>query len=63
MHGAAMESPMSPSVANLFMKVLESKALNTAANPPRLWRSYVDDTSAIQERADRDQFLDDINSK
>ena len=33
--GAAMGSPVSPIVANLYMEYLEQKALNTAPHPPR----------------------------
>ena len=32
--GAAMDSPVSPIVANLYMEYLEQKALSTAPNPP-----------------------------
>ena len=35
--GAAMGSPVSPIVANLFMEYLEQKGLCTAPNPPRFW--------------------------
>ena len=33
--GAAMGSPLSPIVANLFMEDLETKALATAPSPPQ----------------------------
>ena len=32
--GAAMGSPISPKVANLFMEDLEVQAINTSPNPP-----------------------------
>ena len=32
--GAAMGSPVSPIVANLYMEYLEQKALSTAPHPP-----------------------------
>ena len=38
--GAAMGSPVSPIVANLYMEYLEHKALSTAPTPPRLWCRY-----------------------
>ena len=34
--GAAMGSPVSPIVANLYMEYLEQKALSTAPNPPQI---------------------------
>ena len=33
-HGAAMDSAISPHIANLFMEEFEAKALNTASHPP-----------------------------
>ena len=34
--GAAMGSPVSPIVANLYMEYLEQKALSTAPHPPQI---------------------------
>ena len=42
--GAAMGSPISPIVANLFMEDFEVKAINTAKNPPKMWKQYLDST-------------------
>ena len=60
--GAAMGSPISPIVANLFMEDLETKALSTSPAPPTLWKRYVDDTFIIIHRAGRNNFLQHLNS-
>ena len=50
--GAAMGSPISPVVANLYMEQFESRALDTAPTPPTIWYRYVDETMAkIHENA------------
>ena len=60
--GAAMGSPVSPIVANIFMEAFETRAISTALHPPKLWRRYVDDTCVIQDKAHKDEFLNHINS-
>ena len=60
--GAAMGSPVSPIVANIFMEAFESRALSTAVHPPKLWRRYVDDTCVIQDQAHKEEFLNRITS-
>ena len=57
-----MESTISPILADLFMGSFEVKALSTAANPPRLWRRYVDDTFMVQKSFHKSKFLKHINS-
>ena len=47
LEGAAMGSPLSPVVANLFMEHLEERSLNTTALRPKMWIRYVDDTFVI----------------
>ena len=42
--GAAMGSPLSPVIANIFMEDFEQEALNFVADQPSLWVCYVDDT-------------------
>ena len=60
--GAAMVSPVSPIVANLYMEYLEQKALTTAPNPLRFWCRYVDDTFVIHKEVNNQGFLQHINS-
>ena len=60
--GAAMGSPVSPVVANLFIEYFEHRALTSAVNPPRLWKRYVDDTFVILQQSQKEGFLQHINS-
>ena len=45
--GAAMGSPLSPVVANLYMEHFEQIVLTNAIDRPRLWVRYVDDTFLV----------------
>ena len=49
--GAAMGSPLSPLVANLFMEDLETKALATAPSTSKIWKRFVDGTFTIIQKA------------
>ena len=60
--GAAMGSPISPIIANIYMEAFEQKAIATALHPPRVWRRYVDDTWVIQQQEHQQQFLQHINT-
>ena len=60
--GAAMGSPFSLIVANLYMECLEQKALSTAPNPPRFWHRFVDATFVIHKEVNKQGFLQHINS-
>ena len=55
-----MGFPVSPIVANQYMKYFEKKALNTTFTP-RLWMRYLDDTFVIQQEEQKQTFLDHIN--
>ena len=45
--GAAMGSPLSPIVANLYVEGFEKSALSSAKLTPTAWRRYVDDTFVL----------------
>ena len=60
--GAAMGSPVSPIVANLYMGYLEQKALSTPPHPLRFWCRFVDDTFVIHKEINKQGFLQHINS-
>lgn len=61
-HGAAMGSPVSPLICNLYMEAFEQRAISTASNPPGWWFRYVDDTHLKQKQEHLDQFTEHINS-
>ena len=44
------------------MEYLEQKSLSTAPHPPRFWHRYVDDTFVIHKEANKQCFLQHINS-
>ena len=60
--GAAMGSPISPIIANIFMEAFENRAITTALHPPRIWKRYVDDTFVLQHQAHQEEFLQHINT-
>ena len=60
--GAAMGSPISPIVANLFMEDLETKAIRTSSTPPKIWRRFVGDTFTIIKKKNKNSFLQHLNS-
>jgi hypothetical protein len=62
--GAAIGSPLSPVIANLFMETFEQEAFELAPLKPKLWKRYVDDTFVVwpHGRESLDQFLNHLNS-
>ena len=58
---AAKGSPVSPIVANPYMEYLEQKSLSTPP-PPKFWCRFVDDTFVIHKEANKQGFLQYINS-
>ncbi|XP_046393594.1 uncharacterized protein LOC124161325 [Ischnura elegans] len=63
--GAAMGSPLSPVVANLFMEKFEKEALESCEKKPKLWLRYVDDTFVIWPHGVQELqvFLRHLNSQ
>ena len=62
LEGAAMGSPLSPIVANIFMEQFEKEALEIAPHLPSPWKRFVDDTFVILESKYKDDFFHHINS-
>ena len=61
---AAMGSPLSPVVTNLYMEAFEQEAIERALDKPKLWVRYVDDTFVIwQHGQDKlESFIEHLNS-
>ncbi len=59
--GAAMGSPVSAVVANLYMEFFEELALKSAPSRPRFWKRYVDDTCCIVKRDAVEPLLCHLN--
>ena len=62
LEGAAMVSPLSPIVANLYMESFEVEAIRSAPHPPYVWKRFVDDTFTILQSSQKNGFLEHINS-
>ena len=62
LEGAAMGSPLSPIIANIYMEEFETRALSTSPNPPTLWKRFVDDTFVVIQTAHKEEFFHHINS-
>ena len=61
LQGTAMGSPISPIVASLYMEDFETKAINTAEYPPRIWKRYIDNICVVIDSAKKEGFLEHIN--
>ena len=60
--GAAMGSPVSPVVANIFMEFMEEVAISTSPSPVRFWKRYVDDTFCFLQKTAVDEVLQHLNT-
>ena len=60
---AAMGSPVSAVIANLYMEAFEEQAIESAPYKPKIWKRYVDDTFTILDRGNVDRFLHHLNSQ
>ncbi len=62
--GAAMGSPVSPIIANIFMEDLEQKAIATAPPncKPKFWKRYVDDVASAVKRGQAENLRDHLNT-
>ena len=62
--GAAMGSPVSAVIANLYMEAFEEEALQSCPPEcsPSVWKRYVDDTFVIAPLDRTDQLLSHLNS-
>ena len=66
LHGAAMGSPCSPVVANIYMEYFEKRALGPELPTSftiNTWLRYVDDVLTIIKKGTRDALLNYLNSK
>jgi len=63
--GAAMGSPISPVIANIFMEHFEKEVLQKTSKKPEIWFHYVDDTFVIwrHDKAELHKFLIFLNNQ
>ena len=60
--GAAMGSPVSAVVANLYTEFFEELALQSAPSRPRFWKWYMDDTCCMMKNDEVEPLLNHLNS-
>jgi len=61
--GAAMGSPVSAVIANLYLEEFEERAIATATYKPKIWKRYVDDTFTVLGKDYVDGLLQHLNSQ
>lgn len=59
-----MDTKLAPSLATLFLSIIEDKYVNTSTIDPSLWRRYIDDMFFVWEdsRETLDTFIAGLNS-
>ena len=57
-----MGSPVSAIIANLVMEYIETRAISTAAHPPKWWYRYVDDSHVCLKNDHVQELHDHLNS-
>jgi peptide-methionine (R)-S-oxide reductase len=62
--GSAMGTKFAPSLACIFVHILETKFLKNAPTKPKIWKRYIDDIFCVMKATDPelDNFLEWINS-
>ncbi len=63
LQGAAMGSPVSPILANIFMEHFEVEAIAIAPSPPKYWDRYVDDTWSLVQKGSVQELHQHINDQ
>ena len=58
---AAMGSPVSPIVANLYMEHFEERAIREAPHPLDIWLRYVNDTFTVLQESEVEHFTHHLN--
>ena len=58
-----MGNPVSAVIANLYMKIFEEQAIESAPCRPKIWKRYVDDTFTTLDRDKVDDILQHLNSQ